>query len=479
MKYEPVIGLEVHVQLKTKTKAFCGCPTEFGKEPNSQACPVCLGFPGSLPVLNKAYLYYAIKTALALNCAIQEKHKFDRKNYFYPDLPKNYQISQYDLPLAKKGYLDIAIENKIKRIRINRVHMEEDAGKLIHQEDLSLLDFNRTGMPLLEIVTEPDINSPNEAYEYLTSLKNLLEYLDVSDCDMEKGSLRCDVNISLRPEGTSTLGIKTELKNMNSFKGVKDSLTFEIKRQQEILTEGGKLTQETRLWDDQSCSTLPMRLKEEAKDYRYFPEPDLPLFINDAKIIEEIKKTIPELPHQKLERFIKAYGLSESSSKILIANKKDAAFAEECINEWPDKDKRPVVNWLIGPLIFESNNRKCNISDLNIPGGTFELINLIKSTEDEKISNLTAKSVLSESLDTAKTPSQIIKEKNLEQVSDVENLNKIAQEVIKENARSVSDYKQGKDNAIMFLVGSMMKKSKGKANPKTAQEILREILNTD
>ncbi len=477
MEYEPVIGLEVHVQLKTRSKAFCGCSTEFGKEPNSQVCPVCLGFPGSLPVLNKTYLDCAIKTALALNCAIQEKHKFDRKNYFYPDLPKNYQISQYDLPLAKKGHLDITIENKIKRIHINRVHMEEDAGKLIHQEDASLVDFNRTGMPLLEIVSEPDINSPEEAYEYLTSLKNLLEYLDVSDCDMEKGSLRCDVNISLRPKGTLALGVKTELKNMNSFKGVKDSLTFEIKRQEATLMQGEKLIQETRLWDVESAQTISMRLKEEAKDYRYFPEPDLPLFINDAKMIEEIKKTIPELPAQKLERFIKAYGIFENSAKILIANKKDAAFAEECINKWPNRDKRPVVNWLIGPLIFESNNRKCNISDLNIPGGIPELMGLIKFAEDGKISNLTAKAVLTESIDTAKTASQIIKERNLEQVSDTENLNIIAREVIKENPKSMADYKEGKTNALMFLVGSMMKKSAGKANPKAAQEILKRLLD--
>ncbi len=476
MEYEPVIGLEVHVQLKTKSKAFCGCSTEFGKEPNSQVCPVCLGFPGSLPVLNRVFLDYAIKVALALNCTVQEKHKFDRKNYFYPDLPKNYQISQYDLPLSKKGYLDIVVGDKTKRVGINRVHMEEDAGKLIHEEDTSLVDFNRTGIPLLEIVSEPDMNSPEEAYEYLTFLKSVLGYLDVSDCDMEKGSLRCDVNVSLRPKGVLALGVKAELKNMNSFKGTKDALVFEIRRQEEILREGGKVIQETRLWDAKLSETFSMRVKEEAKDYRYFPEPDLAPFIISAQKLEEIKKNIPELPRQKLERFVKDFCLSEGSAKILVGIKKDADYAQSCIESWEGKDKKPVVNWLIGPLLFEANKRKCGISDLNIPGGNIELINLIKSAEEAKISNLAAKGVLSESLDTAKLAREIILEKNLYQVSDTESLDKIAEEIIKGNPKSVMDYKQGKANAIMFLVGQMMKKSNGKANPIVARDILKKML---
>ncbi|HQJ16333.1 MAG TPA: Asp-tRNA(Asn)/Glu-tRNA(Gln) amidotransferase subunit GatB, partial [Candidatus Omnitrophota bacterium] len=273
MNYEPVIGLEVHVQLKTKTKVFCACPTEFGKEPNSQVCPVCLGFPGSLPVLNKTALEYAAKAGLALNCTVQKYTKFDRKHYYYPDLPKNIQISQYDLPISKDGYLDIEIGGRTKRIRIKRAHLEEDAGKLVHHENASLVDYNRTGQPLLEIVSEPDINSPEEAYEYLTSLKSIIQYTGVSDCDMEKGTLRCDANISLRPAGTKGLGVKSELKNLNSFKAVREALTYEIERHEQVITGGEQVVQETRLWDEKTGRTISMRTKEEAKDYRYFPEP--------------------------------------------------------------------------------------------------------------------------------------------------------------------------------------------------------------
>ncbi|MHC4115814.1 MAG: Asp-tRNA(Asn)/Glu-tRNA(Gln) amidotransferase subunit GatB, partial [Planctomycetota bacterium] len=287
MEYETVIGLEVHLQLKTQTKVFCGCSTEFGKNPNTQTCPVCLGFPGALPVLNETALLYAIKVGLALNCTIQEFTKFDRKHYYYPDLPKNYQISQYDLPIAKQGCLDINLDNQSKRIGIRRVHLEEDAGKLIHQEETSFVDYNRAGQPLLEIVSEPEINAPQEAYAYLTLLKSLIEYLDVSDCDMEKGSLRCDANISLRARGAKELGVKTELKNMNSFRAVRDALGFEVARQTELLKEGQPVIQETRLWDIKEGKTLPMRFKEEAKDYRYFPEPDLPPFMLSAQKIDE------------------------------------------------------------------------------------------------------------------------------------------------------------------------------------------------
>ena len=340
MNYEAVIGLEVHVHLKTKTKAFCGCSTEFGNEPNAQVCPVCLGFPGSLPVLNKVALDYAIKTGLALNCKIQEFTKFDRKNYFYPDLPKNYQISQYDLPLSKDGFLDIDVDNKTKRIGITRVHLEEDAGKLIHKEDISLVDFNRTGIPLLDIVSEPDINSPQEAYEYLISLKSILEYLGVSDCDMEKGSLRCDANISVREIDQKQFGVKAELKNMNSFKGVKDALGYEIERQIEVLDSGKKVVQETRLWDTKDLKTIPMRSKEEAKDYRYFTEPDLPPFIISSEKIEEVKKEIPELPKEKKTRFVREYCLSEYDAGILVTSRRVSEYAEECLKKYPDSDKK-------------------------------------------------------------------------------------------------------------------------------------------
>ncbi|PIP20661.1 MAG: Asp-tRNA(Asn)/Glu-tRNA(Gln) amidotransferase GatCAB subunit B [Candidatus Omnitrophica bacterium CG23_combo_of_CG06-09_8_20_14_all_40_11] len=473
--YEAVIGLEVHVHLKTKTKAFCGCSTEFGQEPNSQVCPVCLGFPGCLPVLNKVALDYAIKVALSLNCKVQEYTKFDRKNYFYPDLPKNYQISQYDLPISRDGFLNIDLEDKTKRIGIRRVHLEEDAGKLIHQEDSSLVDFNRAGIPLLEVVSEPDINSPQEAYEYLTTLKSIIEYLDVSDCDMEKGSLRCDANISMRKKGTQGLGVKTELKNMNSFKAVKEALSFEVKRQTELLNKGEPIIQDTRLWDARELETVSMRTKEEAQDYRYFPEPDLTPFIINKDKIEEIKKTIPELPQGKMPRFIKDYGLSKYDAKILVFSRKDADYAEDCIKLYPDKDKKPVVNWLIGPLLSEANNRNCDLVDLKVP--TKDLVELVNFVKNQQISYLTAKSVLTEMIDTKKSSKEIIHEKNLIQISDSGSLDNIVEEAIKENAKSIADYKQGKANALMFLVGQVMRKTSGRANPKVVQEILKRRLN--
>lgn len=474
MNYETVIGLEVHVQLKTKTKAFCGCSTEFGKEPNTQVCPICLGFPGSLPVLNKTYLDYAIKVALSLNCQVQEYTKFDRKNYFYPDLPKDYQISQYDLPLSLNGHLEITAKEESKRIGIRRVHMEEDAGKLIHGENESFVDFNRTGMPLLEIVSEPDINSPEEAYAYLTKLKSILEYLDVSDCDMEKGSLRCDANISLKPQGAKELGVKTELKNMNSFKGVRDALDFEIKRQSQILDEGGKIIQETLLWNAQESRTYSMRTKEEAQDYRYFPEPDLPPFIITQGKIEEIRQSIPELPEAKKMRFISAYGLSEYDAIILTASKKGADFAENCINSYPKENKKPVVNFIIGPLLAEANMRNCALADL--PVKTEWLAQLLEFLDSGQISNLTAKNVLAETINTQVPPEKIIKDKNLIQISDTTALEKHVDEVIKANPQSVDAYKNGKVNALMFLVGQVMKASKGQANPKIVQDILKRRL---
>jgi aspartyl-tRNA(Asn)/glutamyl-tRNA(Gln) amidotransferase subunit B len=477
LDYETVIGLEVHVHLKTETKVFCGCSTEFGNEPNTQVCPICLGFPGSLPALNKRALSYAVKVALALNCKIQEYTKFDRKNYFYPDLPKNYQISQYDLPLSRNGFLDVVIEGVPKRIGIRRVHMEEDAGKLIHREDYSLVDFNRAGIALLEIVSEPHIHSPLEAYEYLLILKSIIEYLDVSDCDMEKGSLRCDANVSIRKKGTQELGTKTELKNMNSFKAVKDALAFEIERQRQSLEQGETIVQETRLWDAGELKTLPMRTKEEAQDYRYFPEPDLTAFIIKDNLIREIEKTIPELPKEKRLRFMKEYGLSEYDAKILVASKKDADFAEECMKQYQGQDKKPIANWLIGPLAWVASASNISISEVKIPGGIIEFIKLINMEKEGSISNLMAKSVLNESITSGKLPSEIIQDKNLFQVSDTGSLDKIVKEVIRENPKSADDYKSGKGNALMFLVGQAMKKSQGKANPKIVRDMLKRRLD--
>ena len=474
MNYEAVIGLEVHLHLNTKTKAFCGCSTEFGNPPNSQTCPVCLGFPGSLPALNKTALDYAIKVALSLGCKVQQYTKFDRKNYFYPDLPKNYQISQYELPLSLDGFINIEIEGKSKRIGIRRVHLEEDAGKLIHREDVSLVDFNRTGIPLLEIVSEPDINSPLEAYEYLTALKGIIEYLGVSDCDMEKGSLRCDANISLRTAGSQALGVKTELKNMNSFKGIKDALGFEITRQSGILAQGKSMAQETRLWDAKRQETIPMRTKEEAQDYRYFPEPDLPPFTISADKIQEIKSSIPELPQEKKARFMREFGLSDYDAKILVLSKADADFAQECLQAYPGQDKKRVANWLIGPMFSEANSRNLGLVDLKVSAGL--VAELLGYLDKQEISHLNAKAVLTEMIDTGKPVSQIIKDKDLAQISDAKGLENYADEVIEGNPKSAKDYKEGKSNALMFLVGQMMKKTKGKANPKVVQDVLKRRL---
>jgi len=475
MNYETVIGLEVHVQLKTKTKIFCSCSTEFGSEPNTQVCPVCLGLPGSLPVLNKTVLDYAIKVGLALNCTVQPFTKFDRKHYYYPDLPKNYQISQYDLPVSQDGYLDVEVGDKIKRIRIKRAHLEEDAGKLIHENDASLLDLNRTGMPLLEIVTEPDIHSPEEAHAYLTALKSIIEYLDVSDCDMEKGSLRCDANVSIRKIGETELGTKTELKNMNSFKGVKDALAYEVQRQAEVLDEGGKIIQQTMLWDVKENKTVVMRTKEEAKDYRYFPEPDLPPFLITKEKIQEMRETLPELPQQRCKRIIQEYGLSEHDANILVISKADADYAEECIRAYKNSDKKPVVNILIGPMFSEANTRNTSMSALGV--NSDNLLELLGYIDRDEISNLNAKVVLKDMIETKNKASEIIKAKNLIQISDTSFLDSAVDEVLQANVKSVEDFRSGKANALMFLVGQVMKKSAGKANPKVVQEILKRRLS--
>jgi aspartyl-tRNA(Asn)/glutamyl-tRNA(Gln) amidotransferase subunit B len=428
-----------------------------------------------LPVLNSTALDYGIKVALALNCAIQEHTKFDRKNYFYPDLPKAYQISQYDLPLSRNGHIDVELKEGAKRVGITRVHMEEDAGKLIHQDDYSCVDYNRTGIPLLEIVSEPDIRSPEEAYQYLVTLKSIIAYLDVSDCDMEKGSLRCDANISLRPAGQIELGTKTELKNLNSFKAVKDALNFEIKRQTQALNTREMIIQETRLWDEKVQQTQAMRTKEGAQDYRYFPEPDLPeLKVTQGKI-KEVKSTLPELPHEKMLRFMKEYGLSEYDAGILVYSKADASYAEECMKAYSSKDKKAVANWFNGALLSEANARNSSLSGLKITAA--DLIGLIGYVDKNEISNLTAKAVLTEMIDTKKAAGTIIKEKSLIQISDTGALDEIARQIIEENPKSVVDFKAGKNNALMFLVGQVMRKSGGKANPKVVQEVLKGRLN--
>ncbi len=478
MKYETVIGLEVHLQLSTNTKIFCGCANKFGEAPNTLTCPVCLGLPGSLPVVNKKVLEYGIKIGSALNCKINSFVKFDRKNYFYPDCPKDYQISQFDFPIAYDGFVTIPMDdNGEKKITIHRAHLEEDAGKLIHdaQANCSLVDYNRTGTPLVEIVSDPDLRSPQEAYDYLQVLKLTLQYLNVSDCDMEKGSLRCDANISIREQGDTKLGTKTELKNMNSFKAVKVALEYEENRQRQVVEAGDRVVQETRLWDDAKNMTLVMRSKEEAHDYRYFPEPDLVPFIQDEKIIEEIRQSIPELPAQKLERVIKEYQISEYDAKIIIQDACLAGFFENCTKYY--KDTKKICNWMNGALLQEINSRKTTITDITLKPEDFSL--LIKKVEEGLISNLAGKDVLKFMLDTGKSADVLIEEKGLAQVSDDGALKEIIQQVISENEKVVQQIKEGKDSAAGFLVGQAMKKSKGKANPKKVGELIRQILKGD
>ncbi len=474
MEYEPVIGLEVHVQLATRSKIFCSCSAEFGQPPNNLTCPVCLGLPGSLPVLNKLALKYAIKTALALNCKIADFIKFDRKNYFYPDLPKNFQISQYDKPLSYDGYLDIILDRMTKRIGIKRVHLEEDAGKLLHEniEDGSLIDYNRSGIPLLEIVSLPDIRSLDEAYEYLLNLKAILRYLKVSDCDMEKGSLRCDANISLRPVGSKGLGIKIELKNMNSFKGIRSALEFEIRRQEGILKRGEELFQETRLWDEEIEETASMRTKEEAHDYRYFPEPDLAPFIIEEKEIREIASVLPEFPNQRRERFIRDYKIPNYDASVLTSDKPLADYFEECIKIY--NKPKIVSNWIMTELLGQMNLRKIKIEDLKLK--PLDLIGMLKMIEQGTISGKIAKEIFAEMIATTKSATTIVREKSLQQLSDREQLENIIEKVFNENSKSVEDYLKGKENAFMFLVGQVMKETKGKANPHLVNEILKKKL---
>ncbi len=492
MNYEPVMGLEVHVQLATKTKLFCGCKTEFGAEPNSNTCPVCLGWPGSLPVLNEEALRLAIKVGLALNCEISGRLKFDRKHYFYPDLPKAYQISQYDMPVNGKGRLQVEVkypDGKLMQqsVGITRAHLEEDAGKLLHEgiKDGSLVDYNRAGTPLLEIVSEPDLRSPEEVYEYLTSLKAILQYLEVSDCNMEEGSLRCDANVSIRPVGQEKFGTKTEIKNLNSFRAVQKAVTYEIERQKEILESGGKVSQETRLWNEGTGKTHLMRSKEEAHDYRYFPEPDLVPFSIPAALIEEIKKQIPELPQEKKARFIKEYGLTAYDASVLVEDPDLARYFEECVKAGlsgtvPEKGDSPFFkqasNWIQSELLALLNAAGQTIADS--PVSSESLAGLIQMIESGTISGKIAKDVLPLMFESRKSAEMIVKERGLVQVTDTKLIEEVADRVIQSNPKSVADYKSGNAKAIGFLVGQLMKETQGKANPKLANEILSRKLSS-
>lgn len=475
MAYETVIGLEVHLQLKTKSKVFCGCSTAFGAPPNAQTCPVCLGFPGSLPVLNREALMLAAKVAIALNCQIAKKIRFDRKNYFYPDLPKAFQISQFNQPLSQHGYLPVSIHGKEKRIKIRRVHLEEDTGKLFHLKDCSLIDFNRSGTPLLEIVSEPDINSPEDAYAYLTSIKSLLQYIDVSDCNMEEGSLRCDANISLRKPGAKELGVKAEIKNMNSFKAVKAALEYERDRQAGILDSGKGIVQETRLYDAAKDITGSMRSKEEAHDYRYFPEPDLVPFDFEQALLKDIEDSIPELPEPRKKRFMADYNLSNYDAAVMVGDKAMADYFEKCISI--HKKPKEIANWLMGDVSAYMKEKNLTINDLNLKWA--HLTGMLKMIDDGAISGKIAKTLLIEMIQTGKAPAQLVKDKGLEQISDEGAIEKAVVEAIAENPKIVNDFKGGKQNAIIALMGKVMAKTKGKANPKKVNEALMKNLKGD
>ena len=475
MEYEAVIGLEVHAQLLTESKIFCGCSTKFGAAPNTHTCPVCLGMPGVLPVLNRKVVEFTIRLALATNCKIASSSRFARKNYFYPDLPKGYQISQYELPLAQQGWIDIEVNGESKRIGITRIHLEEDAGKLIHDETqpLSYVDFNRTGVPLVEVVSEPDLRTPEEASIFLKKLRDIVRYLDICDGNMEEGSLRCDANISLRPAGSTALGVKTEVKNINSFRFVQRALEYEIKRQRAILEQGGTIVQETRLWDSNAGLTHGMRGKEEAHDYRYFPDPDLVPVLIDEQWIEKVRSELPELPEAKKARFMKDYGLSEQDAVVLIGSKELATYYEACVALFPQP--KMVSNWITSELLRELNKDQREIDQC--PVKPEDLANLLKLIDDGVISGKIAKNIFEEMYSTQKSPKRIIEEKGLEQVTDEGEIRSVIDTVLTAHPSQVKDYRKGKEKLLGFFVGQVMKQTRGKANPKIVNEILREKLS--
>ncbi len=472
-EFDTVIGLEVHAELSTNTKIFCGCRTNYGERANSNVCPICLGMPGTLPVLNQRALELAVKAGLVMNCEIADFSKFDRKNYFYPDLPKAYQISQYDLPIAKNGYLDVSLDEGKKRVRINRIHMEEDAGKLVHSEkEGSLIDFNRCGVPLIEIVTEPDIQSPQEAKAYLEMLKSILQYAEISDCKMEEGSLRCDANVSLKKKGTETYGTKTEVKNMNSFRAVERALKYEVDRQAETLMDGEKIVQETRRWDEDKEITVTMRSKEEAHDYRYFPDPDLvPVMLKEEQI-QKIKSELPELPLDKKRRFMEEYKLPEYDASVITADKALAEFFDQCASNYQEPKK--VANWVMGEISRLLNEDQVHIADTNL---TPDMLLELMALEDEgTISSKIAKEIFETMYREGKSPRNIVEEKGLKQITDSGELENIVEQVIEENPGAAEDYRNGKKKAMGFLVGQVMKKTQGKANPQLVNQLFEEKL---
>jgi aspartyl-tRNA(Asn)/glutamyl-tRNA(Gln) amidotransferase subunit B len=475
MKYEPVIGLEVHAQLNTRTKIFCSCANAFGGEPNTHVCPVCLGMPGVLPVLNKTVVEYAMRMALATDCTINRESRFARKNYFYPDLPKNYQISQYELPIAEHGQVIITLDDGVtKRIGITRIHMEEDAGKLIHDSarPVSRVDYNRTGTPLIEIVSEPDMRSPEEAGAYLRQVRSILRYLGISDGNMEEGSFRCDANVSLRPWGTETLGTRAELKNLNSFKYVESALAYEIRRQESLLEEGQTVIQETRLWDSAKNRSFSMRGKEEAHDYRYFPDPDLtPLIIDDAWI-ETIRQTLPELPDARKDRFINEYSLPPYDAGVLTSAKELADYFEDCVRQI--NNPKLVSNWVMGSLLGLLNAEGKTIEQS--PVSASQLAELLTLMETGVISGKIAKTVFDEMVASGKSPKVIVEEKGLVQVTDSSEISAVVDRVIAASPGEVEKFKAGNTKLMGFFVGQVMKETKGKANPEIVNRLLKEKL---
>jgi len=477
MEYEPIIGLEVHAQLLTRSKMFCGCSTTFGEEPNTLTCPVCTGQPGSLPVVNRKAVEFAIKLGLATSCRIAPYSLFARKNYFYPDLPKGYQISMYEHPLAVDGLIEIINQGQKKRIHIIRIHMEEDAGKLKHGETpetapFSYVDFNRTGVPLVEIVSGPDIRSPQEAGDYLRELRAILQYLEISTGNMEEGNFRCDANVSVRQKGQKEFGTRTELKNMNSFRHVEKALEYEIKRQIALLEDGEEVIQETRLWDADQEITVSMRGKEEAHDYRYFPDPDLVPLRIDEPWIEEIRKSLPELPIQKRERFVAEYQIPEYDAQILTSTKPLSAFYEETTRLFPEP--KAVSNWMMGDLLRELKKDEREIDQC--PVTPLHLAEMLKMIKEGTISGKIAKDVFEEMYRTGEPPAKIVKEKGWIQILDEAEIARAIQRVVDANPKLVDDYQKGKEKLFGFLVGEVMKETKGKANPKLLNELLKKRL---
>ncbi len=477
-EYEVVIGLEVHAELSTKTKIFCSCPTEFGGEPNTHCCPICMAMPGALPVLNEKVLEYAVKAGLATNCSISQDSKNDRKNYFYPDLPKSYQISQFDKPLCKEGYVEIEKENgEKKKIGLTRIHIEEDAGKLNHDEfgGGTLVDLNRAGVPLIEIVSEPDLRSSEEAEKYLRKIKSILEYIEVSDCKMQEGSFRADVNVSVRKKGETKLGTRTEMKNMNSFRAIVRGIEYEIDRQIEVLENGGKVEQETLRWDDVSGKTFSMRDKEDAQDYRYFPEPDLVAIRLSTEYIENIKKALPELPETRRIRYVEEYKLTQREADLLTVSKHLSDLFEATTKIC--NNPKAVANWILSDISRILNEKE--MEPEQIPFTQEQLAEVIQLIQKGTISSAIAKKVVEELFEEPKAPSKIIEEKGWIQISDEGAIREVVLEVLKNNPQSVADYKAGKDRAIGFLVGQAMKQTKGKANPQMLNKMLIEEMGKE